>query len=177
MFNGYFIPTKLKVIIVGIPSFNNITPSDFFRNWQTDITSKFSQNRLKLQMVHWLNSITCYCIEDMYLSACVQVEKIILCQNNLSFFDGMVSASNRYNISPLSADFKNMRNDLVHEGVLSGTNFPNKTKAECSEVVAQTFNWIDKYVFALFNRRNLLTTERWLGVEIKTYLPSVSIRR
>jgi len=42
-----------------------------------------------------------------------------------------------------------MRNDLVHQGVLSGTNFPGKTVTDCGLITAETLDWIDLYVFSV----------------------------
>ena len=38
---------------------------------------------------------------------------------NLTYYDGMISASTRFSLSPLGRDYKDMRNDIVHEGILS----------------------------------------------------------
>ncbi len=41
-----------------------------------------------------------------------------------------------------------MRNDLVHQGLLSGSKFPNKDRMECGLATAEALDWIDKYIFA-----------------------------
>ena len=41
-----------------------------------------------------------------------------------------------------------MRNDLVHEGTLSGTKFPNKASPECAIAAAAGLSWIDDYMHA-----------------------------
>lgn len=91
----------------------------------------------------------------------------------MDYFPGMQAASTRYGIAPLAPDYKKMRNDLVHEGRLSGTNFSNKTKQECAIVIADTLNWIDLYVCAVL----CLGTPypRWKGVHLQEGLPALSI--
>ncbi len=41
-----------------------------------------------------------------------------------------------------------MRNDLVHEGTLSGTKFPGKDAAACGIAAAEALDWIDGYIFS-----------------------------
>ena len=42
------------------------------------------------------------------------------------------------------------RNDLVHEGRLSGRKLPNATLQSCSGLVADALDWIDLYLHAVF---------------------------
>ena len=79
-----------------------------------------------------------------------QNERRRLGNDRLTFFEGIDSATSNLQITNLSWDFTKMRNDLIHEGHLSGTNYPGHTKAECSEVVADVLNWIDEYIHGLF---------------------------
>ncbi len=58
----------------------------------------------------------------------------------------MEGAAKRVGISPLQADFKNMRNDLIHDGRLSASRFPQKTAADCATVAGEVLNWIDQYI-------------------------------
>jgi hypothetical protein len=57
-------------------------------------------------------------------------------------------ASQRFSLPRLGSDFRDMRNDLVHEGTLSGTKFQNKTVAECALAVTEALAWIDNYIHA-----------------------------
>jgi len=102
---------------------------------------------------HWLDALACWSFEDMYLSATTLLQVVAATEEtrqgkSLSFLQGVTGASNRFGVAPLSADFKNMRNDLVHDGTLSGTRFSGKTLLDCAQVAADTFNWIDRYLYA-----------------------------
>src|SRR4051812_32015163 len=66
------------------------------------------------------------------------------------FFQGVTEASNRFGIPVLSTDFRDMRNDLIHDGTLSGHRFIGKTVADCRIVASDVVNWIDAYVHAAF---------------------------
>lgn len=67
---------------------------------------------------------------------------------NLSFLKGVTDASARFGVAAPAADFKNMRNDLVHDGTLSGTRHPGKSAADCRAVAAGVLDWIDRYLHA-----------------------------
>jgi hypothetical protein len=125
---------------------------NFVNSWAT-----LGQSEKALLLVHhWLDALACWSFEDIYLSA-TTIQQIIVATEenriatNLTFLNGVTSASNTFGIAPLSDDFKNMRNDLIHDGQLSGSRFPNKTKNECAEVAADVFNWIDAYMHAALN--------------------------
>lgn len=95
----------------------------------------------------------------------------------LTYFQGMTSASSRYGLTPLGQDYKNMRNDIVHEGVLSGSNFTGRSKAQCADVLADTLNWLDQYVLSVLGLAGQLSnTPRWCGVSLLNNLPSISVR-
>ena len=68
-----------------------------------------------------------------------------------------------------------MRNDIVHEGCLSGTNFSGRSKADCAKVVADTLNWIDSYVCAVLDLGS--APARWSGQELAAGLPSLTVAR
>jgi len=57
-------------------------------------------------------------------------------------------AANRFNLPPLPMNFRKMRNDLVHEGTLSGSNFPNANSIHCGKAVEEALDWIDLYLFS-----------------------------
>ena len=106
-----------------------------------------------------------------------QLERTATSNPNLKYFQGMTSASARYSLTPLGNDYKAMRNDIVHEGVLSGSNFRNKAKSHCATVIADTLNWLDSYILAVIGK----TTEvsrlpRWKGIDFERGLPSISVR-
>ena len=92
---------------------------------------------------------------------------------DLNYYDGMVEASRHFRLARLSRDYKKMRNDLLHQGVLSETNNRGKTKSQCAEIVADTLNWIDRYIGAVLGvRTSLGANPRWSGPRVS--LPSFS---
>ncbi|AJY27733.1 hypothetical protein BTM_1578 [Burkholderia thailandensis 34] len=101
---------------------------------------------------HWIDAQSCWSMEDLYLSATTLLQVIVKTESarqngkHLYFYNGVTDAAARMGITPLSTDFRDMRNDLVHEGTLSGTSFPGKQKADCAAVIAETLNWFDEYV-------------------------------
>ncbi|MGA2916605.1 MAG: hypothetical protein ABSE89_11325 [Sedimentisphaerales bacterium] len=139
------------------------------------------ERRLRLFLSHWLSGLTCFTMEDLFLSACVEMDIVKQCEitksrQDLNYFKGMKEASQRYGIPELSKDFKNMRNDLIHYGSLSAVNYKAKSKVECAKVVADTLNWIDLYIINVLNMSSALSAgSRWLAKEIEIYLPSISV--
>jgi len=110
-------------------------------------------------VTYWLNGITCFSLEDLYLGLCVVMDIVKQCERNFhrrhfSFFEGMQAASARFNIDELPRDFTRMRNDLVHEGKLSGSNYKNKTKTESAEIITQVLNWLDFYFVKILGIEN-----------------------
>ena len=67
-----------------------------------------------------------------------------------------------------------MRNDIVHEGKLSASNFSNKTKHDCAQVTADLLNWIDKYILSLLYIDSSKVKERWKTGAIESGLPAIS---
>ena len=96
-------------------------------------------------------------------------------RRNFSFFEGMQSASARFNIDELPRDFKKMRNDLVHEGKLSGSNYKDKTKTECAETIAQVLNWLDFYFVKILEIENHFTLGNRFSHHDIIGLPSFSL--
>jgi hypothetical protein len=76
----------------------------------------------------------------------VKQREIATVGSKMTYFDGMLSTSTRYVIPPLGQDLQKHANDIVHEGVLSGSNFPGKSKVDCARVIADTLNWLDHYI-------------------------------
>jgi hypothetical protein len=103
---------------------------------------------------HWLDALLCWSMEDLYLSATTLLQVIVATEarkqskDKLDFYPGISAAAQRFGITSLSADFKNMRNELVHDGQLIGTRFAGPDKLACANVVADVLNWIDAYIHA-----------------------------
>lgn len=103
---------------------------------------------------HWLDALSCWSLEDMYLSATTLLQVIAATEGkasgkkDLSYFEAITAASKRYDIPPLDRAFKDMRNALIHEGSVVAGAFLGKTRGECATVVADVLNWFDQYVHA-----------------------------
>jgi hypothetical protein len=116
-----------------------------------------AQHEKALLLVHhWLDALACWSFEDMYLSTTTLLQVVAATEEDrqgkeLSFLQGVTDASTRFHLAPLSADFKNMRNDLVHDGRLSASRFPGKAIEDCAQVAAEVMNWIDRYLHAALN--------------------------
>ena len=176
-----FIPAR------GIVGFQELKPTssyaDVFSNWSTGAHQEFISKRLRLFLAHYLSGLTCFTLEDLFLSLGVQMdlvkqeERRLTGNNGLTYRQGMKSASSRYGITPLNIDYTKMRNDIVHEGVLSGSNFSNKTKSECSAVIVDTLNWVDSYILSMLNLSSKVSsTQRWKVRDVEHGLPSISVR-
>lgn len=111
--------------------------------------------KVRLLVHHWLDSLSCWSLEDLYLSATTVLQTIAATEkrkapiaNKPSFYKYVRAAAVRYGLPVLSHDFKDMRNDLIHDGTLSGTTFQNKTADDGRTVAIDVLNWIDRYVHA-----------------------------
>ncbi len=168
--------------IVGFPKFLTNSVGAMLQNWSSTMHSDFNRRQLRLQLSHWLSGLTCFSMEDLFLSVGVQMDIVkqrecSVTGNRLTYFDGMISASNRFSITPLGRDYKNMRNDIVHEGRLSGTNFSGKSKQQCADLTAETLNWLDRYVTSVLNiTSHIQNLPRWNGADISNGLPSHTVR-
>lgn len=168
-----------------IRGFSEIVPRYSYNQVFQDGISAFQTNmsprNLRIFLSHWISGLTCFTIEDLFLAACVQMDIVKQCETlpseqRIIYFEGMNRASSRYGIPPLSYDFVNMRNDLVHEGTLSGTNNNNKSKNDCASIVADVLNWIDEYVLKVLSLESSFTYgSRWLSREIESFLPAISL--
>lgn len=155
------------------------TYSQIFSRGMTSMATPFSERRMRLFLSHWISGLTCFSIEDIFLSIGVQMDIVKQCEisatgRRFDYYPGMVSASTRYHLQQLSHDYKKMRNDIVHEGRLSGSNYRGKTKSDCAEVVASALNWIDNYVCAVLTIGNP-AVNRWNPRIIEAGLPALSI--
>lgn len=143
-------------------------------------TCQVDINQFRLLVTYWLNGITCFSLEDLFLGLCVVMDIVKQCEKtfhrrNFSFFEGMQAASTRFNINELSRDYTKMRNDLVHEGKLSGNNYNDKTKTECAETIVQVLNWLDFYFAKILGIENHFTLGNRFSHHDIIGLPSFSL--
>lgn len=121
----------------------------FVRVWPT----MGQTEKARLLVHHWLDALACWSMEDQYLSATTLLQIIVATEAqkqgkaSLTYYNGLEDAANRMGIAPLSQDFKNMRNELIHDGQLIGSRFVGPRSA-CDQVVADVLNWFDTYVHA-----------------------------
>jgi hypothetical protein len=167
--------------IYGFPSLPLVCDMNtLFSSGVVNIFSDFTQRRMELFLSHWVSGLTCFTLEDLFLSIGVQMDIVKQCEINavghdLHYFQGMEEASNRFSIPKLNFDYKNMRNDIVHEGKLSAVKFSGKSKSECADVVANTLNWIDEYIAKVSKiNTNFSAFSRWRTVDIENGLPALS---
>jgi hypothetical protein len=158
----------------------DLTLSDVFKSGLPHLAKDFQQRRMRLFLSHWISGLTCFSIEDMFLSVGVQMDIVKQCEIQATgikktYFEGMESASTRYGISKLGTDYKNMRNDIVHEGRLSGSNFSGRTKGDCAAVTSDALNWIDEYVWSVLSKPCVLQAHRWKPRLIEYGLPALSL--
>ncbi|MBX2962112.1 MAG: hypothetical protein KF687_06335 [Cyclobacteriaceae bacterium] len=123
--------------------------------------SLFTQNKtnyhIDVIIQFWLDILSCWSLENLFLGACTILEIIKQCErrrtgnNNLHFYNAITSVSTYLGITVLNRDWINMRNDIIHDGHLSSTHFPNKTKFECIEVCEDVMMWIDEFIHKIFN--------------------------
>jgi len=111
--------------------------------------------KVRLVVHHWLDCLACWALEDLYLSGTTILQIIAATEESRSpirskpsFYKYLSAAAHRHGLPPLSHDVVKMRNDLIHDGTLSGTSFNNRNAADCNIVVAAALNWIDSYLHA-----------------------------
>ena len=118
----------------------------------TDPTEK-----IRLVSHHFLDALAFWSIEDLVLSTTTILEIIAITAKTVggplgqpvgNYAQRLTYAASRFAIPPVPTDFRDMRNDLVHEGTLSGTGFPGKDADDCGLATAKALDWIDLYVFA-----------------------------
>lgn len=141
----------------------------FVNAWPTTGQSE----KALLLIHHWLDALSCWSMEDLYLSATTLLQVIVATEaakqlkQELKFYDGLVQAANRMGIQPLGQDFKNMRNELVHDGRLIGKRFSGPDKLACGQVVADVLNWIDEYLHAALSL-GPVAKKRFKGTDLIT---------
>lgn len=119
----------------------------FVQAWPTTGQSE----KVLLLVHHWLDALACWSMEDLYLSATTLLQIIVATEANrqgkpsLPYYSGLEDAALRMGIATLSQDFKNMRNELIHDGQLIGSRFAGPRSA-CDQVIADVLNWFDTYV-------------------------------
>lgn len=143
-----------------MPSYIVRSPEEF-----SDLVEKFVHSwpgvgqteKARLLVHHWLDAIVCWSMEDLYLSATTLLQIIVATEatkqgkQELPFYVGVEAAANRFGLHVLSADFKNMRNELVHDGQLIGRRFAGPDKDACAKVIEEVLNWLDSYIHAALN--------------------------
>lgn len=103
---------------------------------------------------HWLDALACWSMEDLYLSATTLQQIIVATEatrqgkQDLPFYAGLEAAAKRMGVRVLSPAFKDMRNELIHDGQLVGRRFTGPDKQACATVVADVLNWLDEYIHA-----------------------------
>lgn len=113
-----------------------------------------SPSQLRVMVHHFLDALSCWSLEDLYLSGTTILQVAVAAEElrtgqELRFLPGVTAAATRFGLGVLSRDFKDMRNDLVHDGVLSGSTFSGRTKQDCARVAADVFDWLDDYFHAV----------------------------
>lgn len=114
------------------------------------------EEKARLLIHHWLDAQSFWSLEDLVLSTTTLLEIIAATAERDSpkrlgtFAKRLAFAAKRFGLAELDPCFRKMRNDLVHEGTLSGTNFPNSDSAACAQLAASALNWIDLYMHAIF---------------------------
>lgn len=85
---------------------------------------------------HRLDAMACWSLEDLYLSATTILQVVAYTQEAIdpiahkpSFFKYLTDAAGRVQIAPPYHDVVKMRNDLIHDGTLTGSSFGGKTEA------------------------------------------------
>jgi hypothetical protein len=136
------------------------TQSDFIALMEKFLAGWFSfgaTEKVRLLVHHWLDALAFWSLEDLTLSTTTILEIIAATSkaiaalqgtNLANFNDRIAFAASRFNLPTFPRDFRDMRNDLVHEGTLSGTRFPSKDINDCAAAAAAALTWIDSYIFA-----------------------------
>jgi hypothetical protein len=112
--------------------------------------------KARLLCHHWLDALAYWSLEDLVLSTGTVLEVIAATAEAVAppgadtgtFNKNLAFAAQRFGLPTPPPDFRKMRNDLVHEGVLSGSKFPGKDRQACGVAAAEALDWIDEYIFA-----------------------------
>lgn len=143
--------------------------------------SQFESRWMDLFLAHKISGFTCFTMEELFLSISVQLDIIKQTEKGanpksaLQTRQALKKVSMDLDIPTVNELFEKMRNDIVHEGKLSGSNFQNKTKSECSAVIADLLNWLDEYTAKVcFFDGYVSRFDRWKAIDIEHGLPSFS---
>ena len=115
------------------------------------------KEKARLLVHHWLDALAFWSLEDLVLSTSTLLEVIAatakdLSQKPLKNFTARVTfAAYRFGLPQLNPSFRTMRNDLVHEGTLSGSKMQNTTVEACAALATGALNWVDLYLHAIFD--------------------------
>lgn len=152
---------RLRAMGAGFPL--TATETDFARILELFVASYpilGATEKARLVAHHFLDALAFWSLEDLVLSTTTILEIIAATAESISAAQGnklgsfnlrIAYAASRFSLPPLPSDFRNMRNDLVHEGTLSGTRFSGKNADDCGGAAAEALDWINVYLFAALN--------------------------
>ena len=129
--------------------------------------------KVLLMIHHWLDSLACWSFEDFYLSATTLLQIIAATEESIEgkdlyYFDAVTSAAKRAGIHALKRDFKDTRNNLIHEGKLLGGRFSGQSLQDCAAVAADVLNWFDAYLHSVLGlgavRRQRFSFQNFLSL-------------
>ncbi len=152
---------RVRAMGAGFPL--TATETDFARILELFVVSYptlGATEKARLVAHHFLDALAFWSLEDLVLSTTTILEIIAATAESLAAAQGtnlrtfnprIAYASSRFGLPLLPSDFRDMRNDLVHEGTLSGTRFSGKNADDCGRAAAEALDWIDAYLFAALN--------------------------
>ncbi|WP_406870278.1 hypothetical protein ABEB22_10850 [Thioclava sp. 'Guangxiensis'] len=153
---GHYFP-RPRSMGPGFPVTNDTAEfADLVEAFVRAYTIQGAVEKIRLIAHHFLDGLAFWSLEDLVLSTTTILEVIAATANSLArpniptnnFNLRVDFAASRFNLPTLPSDFRNMRNDLIHQGTLSGTKFPNKDLTACIAAVTEALNWIDGYIFS-----------------------------
>jgi hypothetical protein len=112
------------------------------------------REKVLIMIHHWLDSLACWSLEDLYLSATTLLQIIAATEESvqgkdLDYLSAVTASAKRVGIRALNRDFKDMRNNLIHEGKLLGDKFSGNSLEDCTAVAADVLNWFDAYMHSV----------------------------
>lgn len=132
--------------------------SDFIASLKLFVTNYPTSGQAensRLLCHHWLDALAFWSLEDLVLSTGTVLEVIAATAAASApagadvgtFNKNLAYAASRFGLPALPPRFRRMRNDLVHEGTLSGSKFPSEDRDACGLAAAEALDWIDQYIF------------------------------
>lgn len=149
-----------RIRSMGLPNSVVTNPKEFSDLVEAFVLSWPSSGKIEKARIlvhHWLDALSCWSMEDLYLSATTLLQVIVATEAGLQgraeipYYDGVTAAATRKGIRQLPPDFKNMRNELIHDGQLIGRRFAGPDRAACAAVIVDLLNWFDEYVHEALN--------------------------